>query len=86
MRSEFTRTMYKAGYTQEDTEAYLQNGVLPRIIQDSYRLYTYFLGALMGHVNKANPGTAWKDTVAGNFLAHHSKKLMTIRDRSSCYR
>eukprot|EP00977_Amphora_coffeiformis_P018148 scaffold6240_cov118-Amphora_coffeaeformis.AAC.1 len=40
----------------------------------------------MGHVNKANSGTAWKDTVAGNFLNHHSKKLLTIRDRSSCYR
>eukprot|EP00957_Ditylum_brightwellii_P044359 3366049-Ditylum_brightwellii.AAC.1 len=36
MRSEFTRYMYKAGYNQEDTESYLQNGVLPRIIQDTY--------------------------------------------------
>lgn len=86
MRSEFTRTMYQAGYTQDDTESYLQNGVLPRVIQDTYRAYTYFLGVMMGHVNKASPGTAWKDTVAGNFLNHHSKKLMIIRERSSCYR
>ena len=86
MHSQFTRKMYKGGCTRESIELYLQQGVLLRIITDTYAWYSYMLTTLAGYVSKLTPGELWGDSVAGNLLKIHEKELGLIRSTSACYR
>ena len=75
MHSQFTRKMHKGGCTRDSIELCLQQGVLLRIITDTYAWYSYVLTALAGHVSKLTPGELWGDSVAGNLLKTHEKEL-----------
>ena len=86
MHSQFTRALYKAGYDREAIEGYLQQGVLPRLVADTYAGYTYFLTTLAGYASKVSPEEPWKDSVAGNLLRIHTKDLGLIRSTSGTYR
>lgn len=86
MNSQITRRMYRAGYGSASISLYLQSGVLPRLITDTYTGYTFFLTTLIGYVNKMEPSEDWKDSVAGNFLSQHERALGMIRTSASCYR
>ena len=86
MHSQFTRLMYKAGYDKEAIDGYLQQGVLVRLVNDTYTAYSYFLTTLAGYASKLSPGEPWKDSVAGNLLRLHSKELGLIRSTSGTYR
>lgn len=86
MNSQFTRRMHKAGHNPQSITDYLQNGVLPRIIRDTYTAYAYFLTTLVNHINKMDPGANWKYTIARNFLRHHETKLWHIRCHCASYR
>lgn len=86
MTSQITRKMYRAGHKMESVTSYLQNGVLVRLIRDTYNFYTLFLTTLSGYANRMTSGEVWKDSVAGNLLALHMKQFMLIRSSSATYR
>jgi hypothetical protein len=86
MTSQLTRKMSRAGHSPEAVTSYLQNGVLVRIVRDSYNFYTLFLTTLSGYANRMNAGESWKDSVAGNLLALHMKQFLLIRSSSATYR
>ena len=56
MHSQFTRRMYQGGHGTDSIEAYLQNGVLPRIVEDTRTGYAHLLTTLAGYVSKMAPG------------------------------
>lgn len=86
MTSQLTRQMFSAGHDQDSIEDYLTNGVLPRVVRDTYKYYLQFLTVLTGYVNKAPSGQPWEDTVAHLLLKHHAEKLGLIRETSATYR
>ena len=86
MHSQFTKKLHQAGYSRDAIESYLQQGVLPRVIMDTYNGYTYFLTTLAGYASKVTSGEVWKDSVAGNLLRLHSRELSLIRSTSASYR
>lgn len=86
MHSQFTRKMYKGGHEHSSITSYLQNGVLPRLVTDTYKAYSYFLTTLVGYVNKMGPSEAWKTSVASALLRQHEKALGLIRESSASYR
>ena len=86
MRSQVYRRMYRAGHANDMIESYLLNGVMPRIVRDTYQWYSLFLTTLTGHVNRMGTGEAWATSVPGTVLELHSKALMLIRSSSASYR
>jgi hypothetical protein len=72
--------MIKRGYRSGDVDRYLQVGLLPRIIRDTYTYYVALLTTvrelLYGH------DQSWKKGNAGTLLAFHSSKLQWIRKTS----
>ena len=87
MVSQFTRKMHKLGYGKESIDAYLQNGVLIRVVNETYTGYTYyFLTTLAGYASKMGRGEGWANSVAGNLLKLHTKELGLIHTTSASYR
>lgn len=86
MTSQLTRKMSRAGHSSDSVTNFIQNGVLIRIVRDSYNFYTLFLTTLSGYANRMNNGEVWKDSVAGNLLSLHLKQFVLIRSSSATYR
>ena len=86
MVAQFTRKMHAAGHGEESIQDYLQNGLLPRIVRDTYRFYTSFLTALAGYIHKAGPTQIWADSVPKLLLDYHTDKLGLKRQTSFTYR
>ena len=72
MHSQFTRLMYKTLYDKEAIDGYLQQGVLVRLVNDTYTAYSYFLTTLAGYASKLSPGSrgkiAWPGTSSASTL------------------
>ena len=43
MVAQFTKRLYRLGYTKEATDSYLQSGVLPRLVADTHAGYSRLL-------------------------------------------
>ena len=86
MTSQLTRKMHSAGHSMESIEDYLQNGVLPRVVRDTYRFYCLFLTTLAGYISKASPNETWGDSIGKLLLKHHRDQLALIRETSASYR
>ena len=86
MMNQLSRKMHGAGHDEASIEDYLQNGLLPRLVRDTYRYYSAFLTALAGYVHKAGHTQAWEDTIPKLLLTHHTDKLGQIRRASFTYR
>jgi hypothetical protein len=86
MTSQFTRKMHRAGHTSAAIEDYLQNGVLVRVVNDTYTGYAHFLTTLSMYVNTMDSGEGWKESVAYNLLKMHERELELIRTSSASYR
>jgi len=86
MESQFMRKMHSAGHSQESIEDYIQNGVLPRVVRDTYRFYSLFLTTLAGYVSQASPNEAWDTSIGQLLLKYHYDQLALIRETSSSYR
>ena len=69
MVAQFTKRLYRLGYTKEATDSHLQSGVLPRLVADTHAGCSRLLTSATGHANKIQPGEAWDDSVAGNLLS-----------------
>ena len=86
MESQFTRKMHAAGHSPESVEDYLQNGVLPRVVRDTYRFYSRFLTTLAGYVSQAAAHETWDTSIARLLHKHHLDQLALIRETSASYR
>lgn len=64
---------------------YLQAGLLPRIIQETYRLYLSLLEAFRSAQWDMDI-TTWKDSYVDQMIRHHASELAHIRTTASDYR
>jgi hypothetical protein len=84
-RSQFINILDRSGYDADYIDLYLQTGMLPRIVRDTYTYYVGLLNTVNSHANGI-PDEAWNYSLAGKMLAIHRDRLASIRRQSSNYR
>jgi hypothetical protein len=84
-RSQFINILDRSGYDSDYIDLYLQTGMLPRIVRDTYTNYIGLLNTVNSHANGI-PDDAWSSSLAGKMLAIHCDRLASIRRQSSNYR
>jgi hypothetical protein len=83
--SQFTYVMEGMGYDVLCTQKYCIEGLLPRIIRDTYSAYVALITSVAGYTTDI-PEERWKRSLPFHMLKHHSDKLGLIRAQSASYR
>jgi hypothetical protein len=84
-RSQFINAMNTMGFSNDNTELYLQTGVLPRIIRDTYNLYQGFLAYVSTLAVRVDDDD-WRGSLPESLIKHHRNKLDHLRRTSANYR
>ena len=84
-RSQFINVLDRSGYDSDYIDLYLQTGMLPRIVRDTYTNYVGLLNTVNSHANGISD-ESWAYSLAGKMLALHCDRLASIRRQSSNYR
>jgi hypothetical protein len=83
--SQFTYVMDGMGFDAPDTQRYCLEGLLPRIIRDTYSAYVAFITTVAGYTTDVAEGE-WERSLPYYMVKHHSDKLGLIRSQSASYR
>ena len=73
------------GLASEVTELYVQSGLLPRLVHDSYRFYLGMLET-MRQAQWETQATTWTDSYVDKMIRHHGMELSQIRKTAPSYR
>jgi hypothetical protein len=84
-RSMFIKVMGDQGYSYDASLLYLQMGVLPRIIRDTYAMYLSLLTTVATKAI-ADAGGGWQDGLAYSLVRYHRDKLAMFRLQSPDFR
>ena len=83
-RSALVETLMMANYELEVAERFAEQGVLARIVEDSYLSYIGLLNTLRSFIHAAEG--EWVDSYPHAIWKHHTKKLLSLRQASASYR
>lgn len=83
--SQFTYVMDGMGFGTEETQRYCLEGLLPRIIRDTYAAYVALITTVAGYTTDVGEGE-WERSLPYHLIKHHSDKLGLIRAQSASYR
>jgi hypothetical protein len=75
-----TILMQKLHYSASDIELYLKNGLLPKIILETFRLYCRFVTVIRQQAHDST--TPWESGPAKAMLDFHSEELWGIREHA----
>jgi hypothetical protein len=84
-RSQFNNVLDLAGYESSYIDLYLQTGMLPRLVRDTYTYYVGLLNTVNSHAN-SSLGEDWAYSLAGKMLTLHCERLSSLRRQSAHYR
>jgi hypothetical protein len=84
-RSMFIKVLGNQGYSYDATLLYLQTGVLPRIIRDTYAMYLSML-TTMATSALSGSGGGWRDGLAYTMVKYHRDKLAMFRVQAPDFR
>ena len=84
-RSMYIKVLGDQGYSYDATLLYLQTGVLPRIIRDTYAMYLNML-TTMATWALTGAGGGWRDGLAYTMVKHHRDKLAMLRVQAADFR
>ena len=83
--SQFTYVMDGMGFGSQETQRYCLEGLLPRIIRDTYTAYVALITTVAGYTTDVSEGE-WERSLPYHMVKHHSDKLGLIRAQSASYR
>lgn len=83
--SQFTYVMDGMGFGAEETQRYCLEGLLPRIVRDTYSAYVSLITTIAGYTTDVSEGD-WDRSLPYHMVKHHSDKLGLIRAQSASYR
>jgi hypothetical protein len=84
-RSQFIRVLGDQGYSYDETLVYLQTGILPRLIRDTYSCYLSMLTEMAAAAINS-PSHNWSTGLAYTMIKYHSNKLSLQRCQVASYR
>ena len=84
-QSQFLLVMEGMGFSCDDTLHYVQEGLLPRLVRDTYTAYVSFITLIAGHTADVSDSN-WDKSLPYFMIKHHVDKLGLIRSQSASYR
>lgn len=79
--------LYERRFLASDIVAYLQCGLLPNLMSDTYRRYYKLLCRAQDMLYESTGEVmAWKDSWAETYIRHHSEELQRVQMFASSYR
>jgi len=78
------RFLHRRRYLQEDIDAYLENGLLPLLINRTFRSYSELLSVARQEAYQCTTG--WGGSLAKAMISYHSEKLGDIRAYAADWR
>ena len=83
-RSAMVEALMVANYELVVAERYAEQGVLARIVEDSYQAYIGLLNTLRSFIHTAEG--SWTDSYPQAIWKYHTKKLLALRQGAASYR
>ena len=83
-RSSMIEALMVSNYDLEVAEKYAEQGVLARIVEDSYQAYIGLLNTLRSFIHSAEG--SWADSYPQAIWKYHTKKLLALRQGATSYR
>ena len=84
-KSQFLLVMEGLGFSCDETLQYVQEGLLPRLVRDTYSAYASFITLIAGYTADI-PDATWENSLPYFMIKHHVDKLGLIRSQSASYR